>query len=247
MCATQSSGGRGEGSHALARRDAAKRLLDVIVAAALLVVVLPLLLLVAAAIRLDSRGPVLYHCRRLGRGGREFGMLKFRKMHRDATGAPLTAAADARLTRVGRFLTRMRLDELPQLWNVVTGEMSLVGPRPEDPVLVAQAGDAFTDVLSLKPGITGLAQLAFADERRILDPFDVVGDYLRRLLPRKLELDRLYASRWSLALDLRILWWTAVAVLFRRPVAVDRLDARLTVRRRSLPDASTVFEGANRT
>jgi lipopolysaccharide/colanic/teichoic acid biosynthesis glycosyltransferase len=110
--------------------------------------------------------------------------------------------------------------------------MSLVGPRPEDPELVAKAGDAFTPILEVKPGVTGLTQLAFAHETRILDPEDAVGDYMTRLLPQKLALDRLYAAERSLFLDLRILAWTAIVVVTRVEVAVDRSTARLTGRRR---------------
>src|SRR5947209_12082227 len=117
-------------------RLAGKRLSDVVFSGLLLLVLLPALLLIALAIKLDSRGPVFYRVRRVGYRGRTFAMLKFRKLHHGAAGGPLTAAGDPRLTRVGRILTRTRLDELPQLWDVLRGRMSLVGPRPEDPGFV---------------------------------------------------------------------------------------------------------------
>jgi lipopolysaccharide/colanic/teichoic acid biosynthesis glycosyltransferase len=107
-----------------------KRLLDVLAAGALLVVLSPLIAVTALAIKLDSHGPLFYRCRRVGRGGRELRMFKFRKMHDDADGPALTVNGDARLTRVGSFLARSKVDEIPQLWNVLKGEMSLVGPRP---------------------------------------------------------------------------------------------------------------------
>jgi len=136
---------------------------------------------------------------------------------------------------VGRVLARSKLDELPQLWNVLRGEMSLVGPRPEDPSFVATRPDDFAMVLSVRPGITGLSQLAFANESAVLDPDDRVNDYLDRILPQKMGLDVLYACRRSLAMDVRILSWTVVAVVLRRDVAVHRNSGRTTLRRRPEP------------
>lgn len=218
--------------------DFAKRALDLAVSAALLLVLLPLALLLAAAIKLDSRGPVLYRCRRVGRAWSEFDMLKFRKMQRDASGEALTGADDHRFTRVGRLLARSKLDEIPQLWNVVKGEMSLVGPRPEDARFVSKEQEAYRSILTLRPGITGLTQLAFARESEILDPRDRVGHYMTRLLPQKARLDCLYVARRSLRMDLRILVWTAGAVLLRRRIAVHRDTGRLTVRAPRLQDVS---------
>jgi len=208
------------------------RAFDLLLASLLGLVSLPIVVIVAIAIKIDSRGPVFFRARRVGRDGSTFAMLKFRKMRADATGAPLTVAADARLTRVGAYLTRLKLDELPQLWNVVTGEMSMVGPRPEDPRFVALEEDAYETILAVPPGITGLSQLAFAKEATILDPSDCTGDYLRRVLPAKLRLDRMYVEERSLMLNLRILLWTAVAVVVGRDVAVHRGMLRFNVRRR---------------
>ena len=126
-------------------------------------------------------------------------MLKFRKMHPGATGAPLTAAQDERFTRVGRLLSKTKLDELPQLWHVLRGEMSLIGPRPEDPTFVALHADEYEDILAVRPGISGLSQLAFADERRILSREDPMSHYVERLLPQKCAIDRLYASQAACA------------------------------------------------
>jgi lipopolysaccharide/colanic/teichoic acid biosynthesis glycosyltransferase len=207
-----------------------KRVLDVAVAAFLLLVLTPLVVAVAAAIKADSRGPVFYRCPRVGRNGREFKMLKFRKMRDDASGVALTAADDDRFTRLGRFLASSKLDEIPQLWNVLRGTMSLVGPRPEDLGFVTRERRAYDAILRVRPGITGLTQLAFARESEILDPTDRVGHYVRALLPQKAKLDCLYVARRSVAMDLRILAWTAVAVLLRRDVAVHRETGRLAVR-----------------
>jgi lipopolysaccharide/colanic/teichoic acid biosynthesis glycosyltransferase len=215
-----------------------KRLIDIVVAVLLLLLLLPLLATVAAAIKLDSTGPVLFRCRRVGFRGKELAMLKFRKMHDSAAGVALTLADDSRFSRVGRWLARTKIDELPQLWNVLKGEMALVGPRPEAPEFVELRRDDYATILSVKPGITGLCQLAFAKESEIHDPDDRVGSYVAHLLPQKAALDRLYAERRSPSMDLRILIWTAVAVLARQDVAVHRTTANLTLRRR--PKASAL-------
>ena len=212
---------------------AAKRSLDAALAGALLILALPVLLVVAVAIKLEDRGPVFFRCARVGEGGRELLMLKFRKMRRDADGPPLTASDDDRFTRVGRFLAASKLDELPQLWNVLRGGMSLVGPRPEDPSFVAMYPAEFAEILAARPGMTGLCQLAFAKEGRILDPQDRVRDYAERLLPQKITLDLVYARRRTFPSDAKILTWTLVAVLLRKDVAVHRQSGTLTLRKRS--------------
>jgi lipopolysaccharide/colanic/teichoic acid biosynthesis glycosyltransferase len=212
---------------------AAKRSLDVVVAALALAVLTPLFLLIALLIVMDSRGPVFYRAARAGYRGRPLRMLKFRKMHVDAAGAGLTLAEDERLTRVGAWLARTKLDELPQLWHVLRGEMSLVGPRPEAPDCVRRFAADYALILSVRPGITGYTQLAFAREPAILDPVDPERHYLLLLLPQKVALDRLYANRPSLRRDLLILCATILTVLLGQPVAVDRRTGALTLRRRA--------------
>jgi lipopolysaccharide/colanic/teichoic acid biosynthesis glycosyltransferase len=216
-----------------------KRALDIAVAVILLGLTIPLFAAVALAIKLDSAGPVFYCCRRVGFRGREIAMLKFRKMKDGVTGPALTVAEDDRLTRVGRVLARTKLDELPQLWNVLRGQMSLVGPRPEDPAFVATYAQHYAQIIQVKPGMTGLCQLAFAKEADILDTRDRVEDYVSRLLPQKVALDQLYASRRSLGMDLRILVWTAVAVFGRCDVAVHRTAAKMTIRRPRITASTT--------
>jgi lipopolysaccharide/colanic/teichoic acid biosynthesis glycosyltransferase len=213
----------------------AKRAFDVAAAAALLLLFTPLFLCIAIAIKLDSSGPILYRCRRVGWRGGEFTMLKFRKMRTGVGGASLTVAGDERLTRLGRLLVSTKLDELPQLWNVVRGEMSLVGPRPEDAAVVSLHEQEYGAILAVRPGITGLTQLAFAREGAILDRNDLLHDYLGRLLPQKMLIDTIYAERRSFSMDLRIIGWTVVAVGLRRDIAVDRATARLSVRRPRTP------------
>jgi lipopolysaccharide/colanic/teichoic acid biosynthesis glycosyltransferase len=219
------------GRAARKRLDGAlKRTLDVAVAAPVLLLLAPLFIVIAAAIKLESPGGVLYRCRRVGRGGRELRMLKFRKMHEGARGPALVQKKDERFTRLGAFLARTKLDELPQLWNVLKGEMSLVGPRPEDPSFVEQHREAYDAILAVRPGITGLSQLAFARETEVLDPGDRVGHYVSRILPQKMQMDRMYAVQRSLSMDLKILWWTLCAVVGRLDIAVHRDTGRLNRR-----------------
>jgi len=207
-------------------------LLDRLGAAILLFLLSPLIIALAVAIMLDSPGLPFFWCRRIGYCNREFGMVKFRKMHVGAAGLPLTSPNDDRFTRLGRLLSKFKLDEIPQLWNVLRGEMSLVGPRPEDRRFVEVQAEAYATILSVKPGITCLSQIAFARESEILDPTDRERQYLESVLPQKILLDQLYAERRSFRLNVRILVWTFAAVVFRRQVAVHRDTGRLALRRR---------------
>ncbi len=207
-----------------------KRALDIAVASLLLLLALPLILCVALCIKLESPGPVLFRCRRVGHRGRELAMLKFRKMHDGARGPALTLAEDERFTRIGKFLAATKLDELPQLWNVLRGDMSLVGPRPETREFVELEPEAYAAILRGRPGITGLSQLAYAREGEILDPTDRVSDYLARVMPQKLGLDQLYVEQRTVMGDIRILMWTLITVVLRIEVAVDRSSARLNRR-----------------
>jgi lipopolysaccharide/colanic/teichoic acid biosynthesis glycosyltransferase len=212
---------------------AAKRAFDIVVSGLLLLALLPVLAAIALLVRLDSPGPALFRCDRVGYRGRPLRMLKFRKMALGAGGAPLTLARDERFTRLGLFLTRYKLDELPQLWQVVRGHMSLVGPRPEHPLFVgSHADDYYGAILTVRPGVVGPAQLAYANENAILDPADPIGDYVERVLPQKLGLERMYVAKRSFWFDMRVLCWAAVAVILRRPVSVDRESGALRLRRR---------------
>jgi lipopolysaccharide/colanic/teichoic acid biosynthesis glycosyltransferase len=204
------------------------RLVDVIAAFVLLVLTAPIWALLAIAIFLEEPGPIFYRADRIGLGGHHFKMFKFRKMRRDAAGPRLTSADDPRFTRIGGLLARTKLDELPQLLNVLRAEMSLVGPRPEDPSYVAVFPAEFAEIQRVRPGITGLSQIQYRDESSLLvgDDFDEV--YRNELLPSKIGLDRYYASHRCLALDLRILAWTLVAVV--AGARVDRNELTRTVR-----------------
>jgi lipopolysaccharide/colanic/teichoic acid biosynthesis glycosyltransferase len=216
-------------------------------ASILLVALTPLIIVLTIAIRIESRGPVFIRLPRVGRDGCEFGMLKFRKMRVGAAGPALTSPDDDRFTRLGGMLARCKLDEVPQLWNVLRGQMSLVGPRPEDRDFVALQKEAYTEICKVKPGITGLSQLTFARESEILDPEDRVADYVQRVLPQKVRLDQMYAERRSLGMDLRILLGTIFVTLFRGEIAVHRVSGRLSVRHRpaaaAAVDATDVVRG----
>jgi lipopolysaccharide/colanic/teichoic acid biosynthesis glycosyltransferase len=209
---------------------ALKRTMDIAFSAILLVLASPLIAVLALAIRLDSPGPAFYRCRRVGLRGRPLHMLKFRKMHDGACGPALSSPDDVRFTRLGSFLARTKLDELPQLWNVLKGEMSLVGPRPEDPAFVELRREAYSMILEVRPGITGLSQLAFATETEVLDPGDRMAHYVGRILPQKIGMDTLYAQRRALGMDLKVLLWTLRAVVGGAQVAVHRGTGTLTRR-----------------
>ena len=144
---------------------AIKRTLDVVLGAVGFVLLLPVMAVVALLVALDSTGPVVYGAQRVGRNGQPFTMFKFRSMARgaDAVGPAVTGAYDFRVTRVGAFLRRTKLDELPQLLNVIAGQMSLVGPRPESPTYVERWTDTERAVLAMRPGITGPTQISYLD------------------------------------------------------------------------------------
>jgi lipopolysaccharide/colanic/teichoic acid biosynthesis glycosyltransferase len=197
----------------------AKRLFDIAVAAAGLVVLGPLLLAIALLVRADSPGPALFRQVRVGRDGRPFRILKFRTMAQ-AAGAPpspITVGRDPRITRLGAVLRAWKLDELPQLMNVLAGDMSLVGPRPELPDYVGTYPPATRRiVLSVRPGITDPASLAYRDEAALLAAVaDPLAHYRDVILPRKLALNVAYVRERSFAGDLRLIAQT-VAALFER-------------------------------
>lgn len=186
----------------------AKRIFDLILSAFALVATSPIMALTAVAIRLESKGPVLYRQLRVGEHRREFWMLKFRSMRQDAEkdGARWASADDARVTRVGRLIRKTRLDELPQLWNVLRGDMSLVGPRPERPVFVEELErqiPLFSQRLYVRPGVTGHAQVRCQYAASVEDSVE------------KLQYDLYYIKRFSLLFDLSILLDTIKVVLLR--------------------------------
>lgn len=197
----------------------AKRVFDVLLAACGLAVFWPLFLLLALLIKLDDGGTVFYRQARIGCLGRSFKITKFRTMRcaADNTGPSITTARDPRITRIGHWLRKAKLDELPQLWNVLCGEMSFVGPRPEVPVYVALYTPEQRRVLELIPGITDEASLEFRDEEGLLarasDPEKYYREYC---LPRKIELNLAYAKRANVIEDMKIISRTIRSVWLRR-------------------------------
>jgi sugar transferase (PEP-CTERM system associated) len=189
---------------------AAKRALDLLAASVGVVLAAPVMVLVAAAIRLSSAGPALYHQERVGRQGRPFTVHKFRSMRMDAeaaTGAVWATTDDPRITPLGRFLRRTRLDELPQLWNVLKGDMSFVGPRPERPEFVRQLTEQipfYGQRHVVRPGLTGWAQVRYTYGASVEDAL------------MKLQYDLYYIKNLSLALDLYIIFSTIKTVVLRR-------------------------------
>lgn len=193
-----------------------KRGIDIILSAAGLLLLAPVLLAVAAAVRLGSPGPILFRQVRVGRHGRPFVILKFRTMvpAAEGSGPQITAGRDPRVTRTGAILRRYKLDELPQLFNVLTGDMSLVGPRPEVPRYVALYTPAQQQVLAVRPGVTDPASLQYRHEAEILDAAgDPERHYIEVVMPDKLRLNLEYLQQASLWQDLKILVRTALSCL----------------------------------
>lgn len=193
-----------------------KRLFDLFASLVGLVLLFPLFVAVAIAIKLGSPGPVFFRGQRVGRGGHLFSIYKFRSMMAGAAqrGPGITAAGDARITCVGKVLRRAKLDELPQLLNVVRGEMSLVGPRPEDPRYVALYTSEQRRVLDVRPGITSLASINYRNEETILSQSDRDNVYVSRVMPDKLAIELVYLDKQTFWRDLGVLASTFLA-LFR--------------------------------
>jgi lipopolysaccharide/colanic/teichoic acid biosynthesis glycosyltransferase len=196
-----------------------KRAFDILVSVAGLIVLLPLLLLVATAIKLDSSGPVFFRQWRVGRRFRRFGIYKFRTMIDDAfdRGLPITVGRDSRITRVGKILRKTKIDELPQLLNVLKGDMSLVGPRPEVPRYVELFRPDYEHILKVRPGLTDLASLKYSDEASILgQSANPERDYVARLLPDKIRLAKEYIQRSSLLFDVKLIVETIIKLFGHR-------------------------------
>lgn len=201
-----------------------KRLMDVVCSSLALLLTFPVFILIAIAVRLSSPGPVLFRQKRVGKGGMVFDILKFRSMVVDAPecGPEITRSGDQRVTGVGAILRRTKLDELPQLWNVIRGDMSLVGPRPETPRYVAMYTDDQRQVLSVLPGLTDPASITYRHEEAVLGrETDPERFYIEYLMPHKLALNRQYLSNVSLRNDVRLIWRT-VRAIFRASADTGR-------------------------
>ena len=194
-----------------------KRLLDVLCSAAGLIVLAPLMAVVAVGVALQSRGGAFYHHERVGRHGASFRLHKFRTMAVHHDGAQVTLGTDdPRITSIGRFLRKYKVDELPQLWNVLVGEMSLVGPRPEAPCYVAWYTGEMREVLSVRPGLTDPASIAGFDEgERLRTAHDPEAFYREVILPEKVQQQLAYVRSATLGSDIRIIARTFFRILKR--------------------------------
>lgn len=185
-----------------------KRILDIGVSLIGLIFFLPFLVLVAILIKLDSPGPVFFRQERVGRGFRPFLIYKFRTMTEDSPrrGPSITFGRDPRITRVGWFLRKSKIDELPQLFNVLKGDMTFVGPRPEVPRYVELFKHDYEEILTIRPGITDLASLKYRNEAALLGNADnPEQEYLTRVLPDKISLGKEYIKRSSISFDLKLI------------------------------------------
>lgn len=196
-----------------------KRMFDLLLGFPLLVVATPFMVLTALAVRVSAPGPVFFRQARTGKDGVDFEIVKFRTMMhtQNRTGPGVTQREDPRITPVGRLIRRSKLDELPQLWNVIRGDMSLVGPRPDVPEFLADLNPDEAQMLRLRPGITSLASLTFRHEEDLLPRCAREGEltsyYVERILPKKIRLELEYAEKATILSDLKILLRTAGAVL----------------------------------
>lgn len=192
-----------------------KRVFDFVFSFIGLCFLVPFFILISVIVKIDSRGPVFYLQQRVGRGGRLFHLFKFRTMHTEAD--KLTAITvgkrDSRITHVGYYLRKYKLDELPQLINVVKGDMSLVGPRPELKKFVDLYTKEQRDVILVRPGITDLASIEYRNENELLEgKADPIDFYIREIMPHKLELNRHYIQHQSFGLDLKIIFTTVFSI-----------------------------------
>ena len=205
------------GSWPMKTSSLVKRGLDIFAAFVGLLLLSPLFALIAVLIKRDSSGPVFFWGARIGRNGRVFKMLKFRTMYETTAsyhGPRVTCKADERITPLGKLLRDTKLNELPQLWNVLIGDMSLVGPRPEDPsISKTWPTEMARELLSVRPGITSPASVVYRDEENMLHAGDVMRKYLHELSPDKMRLDQLYVRYRSLWLDIDVILWTALLLL----------------------------------
>lgn len=194
-----------------------KRAFDILVSVFGLLFLAPFFIFIIVLIKREGPGPIFFRGPRSGRHGKEFSILKFRTMYeRPASyqGPRVTAKDDDRITPIGRWLRDTKLNELPQLWNVLIGEMSLVGPRPEDPHIVQTwPAEVQAEILSMRPGVTSPASVLYRDEEKMLPADGVMDVYFRDIVPDKIRLDRLYVRNHSFIGDLDIIFWTAVALI----------------------------------
>lgn len=208
-----------------------KRAFDLAVSLALLTVLFPVIAAAAIGIRLSSPGPVFYRAVRVGKDGRPFEMMKLRTMHQAGGGSVITSKADPRVFRLGAVLRRLKIDEFPQFWNVVTGDMSIVGPRPEDPKIVQNYySDWMLETLGVRPGITSMGSIYYYSQgEQLIDDDDPEGSYVERALPAKLAVERAYMERATPLSDIWCVILTAASVVAAatgRPLRASERDLK---------------------
>ena len=192
-----------------------KRIFDTTLSLFGLIILLPFMLIIAILIKIDSKGPIFFKQIRVTKGGREFKILKYRTMRVGSDKySQITVGKDERITKIGSFLRKYKLDEIPQLINVLIGDMSLVGPRPEVPKYVALYTDEQKEILKVKAGITDYASIEFSDENDLLasekNPEEA---YIEKIMPKKIELNKKYLSEISVLTDIRIILLTIKKIL----------------------------------
>jgi lipopolysaccharide/colanic/teichoic acid biosynthesis glycosyltransferase len=195
-----------------------KRIFDFIASLIGLILLSPFLVIIGILVKISDKGPVFYRSKRVGQNFKPFYLLKFRTMvvNAEELGPSVTKGGDQRITKIGRFLRKTKLDELPQLWNVVKGELSLVGPRPEVEKYIFFYKDDYKEILKIRPGITDYAAIKFRNEEEILAKFeDVEKAYIENVLPEKIKLYKTYLNEIGFLTDLKVIFKTLWAVIFK--------------------------------
>jgi lipopolysaccharide/colanic/teichoic acid biosynthesis glycosyltransferase len=195
-----------------------KRVFDLILSIPSIIILSPVFLISALLIKIETPGPVSFNQERIGREGRPFNLYKFRTMVKNASsiGPSVTPANDERITRAGRLLRKFKVDEMLQIFNIVKGDMSVIGPRPELRKYVDEFKDDYREILRIKPGMTDYALIAFRNEEEILSKFDNVEEgYVKEIMPEKIKLYRKYLNEMSLRTDIRIFFGTIMEILRR--------------------------------
>jgi lipopolysaccharide/colanic/teichoic acid biosynthesis glycosyltransferase len=195
-----------------------KRMFDLVLSIPSLAILSPVYLLSAILIKLDTPGPILFSQDRIGQNGKPFRLFKFRTMVKDAAkiGLPVTTAHDPRITKTGRLLRKFKVDEMLQVMNIVKGDMSVIGPRPEVKKYIDIFAEEYKDILKIKPGMTDYALIAFRNEEDILSRFQNVEEgYIKEVMPKKIKLYRQYLSEMSLRTDIKIFFQTIWEILVK--------------------------------
>jgi len=195
-----------------------KRIFDFIASLIGLILLSPFLVIIGVLVKISDKGPVFYRSKRVGQNFKPFYLLKFRTMvvNAEELGPSITKGGDQRITKIGKFLRKTKLDELPQLWNVIKGELSLVGPRPEVEKYISFYKDDYKEILKIKPGITDYAAIKFRNEEEILAKFeDVEKAYIENVLPAKIKLYKTYLGEIGFLTDLKIIFKTLWGITFK--------------------------------